>query len=133
MENKEIIRSLYANVFNGGKTELLEQIVSPDYENSKGMKGIEAFRKTVTELSTAFPDAQWTLTAMVAEGNQVFIRHKLIATHKGVFQDIAPTNKPFTSLGMVLYEFKDGKIIHSDVLTDRLGFLQQLEVIPQPQ
>ena len=133
MENKEIIRNLYDNVFNTGRIELLEKIISPDYENSKGMKGIDAFRKTINELSTAFPDAKWTLTAMVAEGDQVFIRHKLSATHTGVFQNIAPTNKPFTSIGMVLYEFKDGKIIHSDVLTDRLGFLQQLEVIPQPQ
>lgn len=132
MENKEVIRSLYANVFNTGKTALLDQIVSPDYENSKGMKGVEAFKKTVTELSTAFPDAKWTLTAIVAEGNQVFIRHELNATHKGVFQDIAPTNKPFTSVGMVLYEFKDSKIIHSDVLTDRLGFLQQIDIIQQP-
>ena len=77
MENKEVIRNLYANVFNTGETALLDQIVSPDYENSKGMKGVEAFKKTVTELTTAFPDAKWTLTAIVAEGNQVFIRHEL--------------------------------------------------------
>ncbi len=31
---------------------------------------------------------------------------------------------------MGIYELKDGKVVKGQVLTDRLGFLQSLEVLP---
>jgi heme-degrading monooxygenase HmoA len=33
--------------------------------------------------------------------------------------------------GVVAYELKDGKVIHSETLTNRLGFLQDLGVLPR--
>ncbi|MFT3825168.1 MAG: ester cyclase [Chitinophagaceae bacterium] len=128
--NKEAIRNLYENILNNGKFDLLGNIISGEYTNAQGAKGVEGFKKTVTDLRNAFPDAKWTLTAIVAEADRVFIKQKMEGTHKGIFQGITPTDKIVTTEGTVLYDFKDGKIIHSQVLTDRFGFLQQLGVIP---
>ncbi|HET9486206.1 MAG TPA: hypothetical protein VFO54_02180, partial [Chryseosolibacter sp.] len=60
--NKEAIDDLYENILNNRRFELLDSLVSKDYTNSQGEKGIEAFKKGVVAITKAFPDARWTLT-----------------------------------------------------------------------
>jgi len=129
-ENKESIRFLYDSIFNKRQFEKLGEIISGDYTNSFGVKGVAAFQKSVLELSKAFPDAQWKVEEIIAEGNKVVVRQKFTGTHKNQFQNIAPTNKIVSVDGIAIYEIQNGKIIHSQVQTDRLGFLQQLGVLP---
>lgn len=129
-QNKAAIRNFYENILNKRQFEQLDNLISKDYVNLKGDKGVEGFQKQIPGLIKAFPDAQWTLIAIVAEGNKVFVKQRMQGTHKGVFQHIAPTNKVVTNEGFGIYEFKNGKIIYHEIQTDRLGFLQQLGVIP---
>ena len=128
--NKEATRILYEDILNNRKFELISSVVSEDYTNIQGEKGIDAFKKGITALTKAFPDAQWTLTEIAAEGNKVFVKQQVQGTHKGQFQNIAPTNRSVSNEGFAIYEFKDGKIISHQIQTDRLGFLQQLGVLP---
>jgi hypothetical protein len=77
----------------------------------------------------AFPDARWTLTEIVAEGNKVFVKQNVEGTHQEQFQNIAATGRSISNEGTAIYELKDGKIISHQIQTDRLGFLQQLGVL----
>lgn len=129
-KNKEVIRNLYENILNKRKFEQLGSVISNDYANDQGGKGIEGFQKQIPELIKAFPDAQWTLTAIIAEGDNVVVKQTMQGTHREKFQNITPTNRAVTNEGMAIYKLKDGKIIHHEIKTDRLGFLQQLGVIP---
>ncbi len=128
--NKAVIRNLYENILNNRKFELIDRIVSADYTNAQGEKGIEVFKKGIIAITKAFPDARWTLTEIVAEGNKVFVKQKVEGTHKEQFQNIAATNRSISNEGAGIYEFKDGKIISHQIQTDRLSFLQQLGVLP---
>ncbi|MBV7530908.1 ester cyclase [Chitinophaga sp. sic0106] len=126
---KGIIHNLYENILSHRKLSLVDSIVSVDYTNQQGAKGAQVFKQNLTELLAAFPDGQWTITAIIAEGNTVMIKQKMAGTHKGKFQQIQPTNKSVVVEGFAIYTFQDGKIVHSEIQTDRLGFLQQLGVI----
>ncbi|MFC0771454.1 ester cyclase [Terrimonas alba] len=128
--NKGVIRNLYENILNNRKFELVDSIISEDYTNAQGEKGIEVFKKGIIAITKAFPDARWTLTEIVAEGNKVFVKQTIEGTHKEQFQNIAATNRSISNEGVGIYEFKDGKIISHQIQTDRLGFLQQLGVLP---
>lgn len=128
--NKEIIRNLYENIMNNRKFELFGSVISEDYTNAKGEMGIEAFTQGIMAITSAFPDAKWTLLEIIAEGNKVFVKHRVQGTHKGVFQNISPTNKIISNDGMVVYKLENGKIISHQIQTDRLTFLQQLGVLP---
>lgn len=128
--NKEVIHNLYENIMNNRKFELLSTVVSENYTNAQGEKGIEAFKQGIMAVVNAFPDAKWTLMEIIAEGSKVFVKQQLKGTHKGIFQNISPTNRVISSDGMVIYEFENGKIISLQIQTDRLGFLQQLGVLP---
>ena len=127
---KESIRNLYENILNARKLEQLKGLISEEYTNTQGGKGLEAFQKQILELIKSFPDVQWKVERMVAEGNKVVVWQKVQGTHTGQFHNIAPTGKAFVNTGIAFYEFKDGKIIYSHVQTDRLSFLQQLGVLP---
>ncbi len=128
--NKEVIFSLYENTLNNRRFELLEQVIAPDYSNARGGTGVEGFSKGVIDVLNAFPDAQWQVEELVAEGDKVMVKQKMIGTHTGVFQAIQPTGKKVVNEGFVIYEFGNGKIVRHEILTDRFSFFQQLGVLP---
>jgi len=130
-KNKAVIRALYDTVFNQRQFSKLAEMIAPDYTNTFGDKGIEAFQKTIAGLSTAFPDGHWQLEEVVAEENKVMVKQQFTGTHTGPFQDILPTHKKVSVTGMVVYELADGKVVRTETLTDRVSFLQQLGVLPK--
>ncbi len=54
--NKAAVRALYEECLNGGRLDLLPEIVSADYEGPNGEKGVSGVRTTLTGILEAFPD-----------------------------------------------------------------------------
>lgn len=134
MENlntKEAIRFLYDSILNTKQFEKLTQVISPEYTNQLGEKGVAGFKKSILGLATAFPNAHWTIEEIISEDNKVVVKQKFTGRQTNKFQNISPTNKSVSVEGIAIYEFKIGKIIQSQIQTDRLGFMQQLEIIPK--
>ena len=130
IDNKEAVRDLYENILNKREFRQLDKLISAEYVNAKGGKGVEGFKKQILELIEAFPDAQWRVEDIIAEGNKVVVKQHFQGTQTGQFKDIAPTSRAIATEGIGIYEFENGKIIRSQVQTDQLGFLQQLGVLP---
>lgn len=128
--NKEVIRSLYEDTINTGRLEALSRIVSDDYTDGNGGRGVAAFRENVAELRKGFPDIHFTIEDLIAEGDRVVIRWKWEATHDGPFRGIAPTHKRLNNTGIAIYQIRDGKVVRNWLESDRLGALQQLGVVP---
>ena len=129
-KNKEVIRKLYEQCLNKRNMELLQDFVSEDYIGIGGEKGAAAFEVPVAALIKALPDVQWNIEEIMGEGDKVVVRWKVQGTHTGPFQHITPTGKKILNDGIGIFELKEGKVINAQVHTDRLGFLQQLEVLP---
>ncbi|WP_295125504.1 ester cyclase [uncultured Chitinophaga sp.] len=131
MTNKPSILSLYQDCLNKHRFDLLNDYISPDYTAINGVKGPTGFASTTDAIVKAFPDAQWIVEEVIAEGEKVYIRWKFEGTHTGgTFQQIAPTGKKVSNTGMGVYTFRDGKVVATNVFTDRLMFMQQLGVLP---
>jgi predicted ester cyclase len=129
-KNKEVIRKLYEESLNKKDLELLADIISNDYVGVCGQKGAAAFQEPIVALFKAFPDIHWILEELFAEGDKVVVSWEWKGTHTGQFTTFAATNKMISNEGIAVYEVKDGKIIKAHIQTDRLGFLQQLDVLP---
>ncbi|TWJ02384.1 putative ester cyclase [Mucilaginibacter frigoritolerans] len=128
--NKEVIRRLFEEALNNRKMGLLAELVSANYTSQNGDKGPEGMEKTFSGLIKAFPDLQWHIKELIAEGDKVFANWEVQGTNTGQYQVFAPTGKSVTGTGMGVFTFKDGKIVQSSVQTDRLGFLQALDILP---
>lgn len=130
MNNKEIIRTLYDQALNKRNFTLLNDYVSADFTGVQGTKGPEGFAGNVVPLINAFPDIRWEIEDLIEEGNKIVVRWKWEGTQTGQYRNIPATGKKITNTAIAIYEFKDGKIANLHVQTDRLGFLQELDVLP---
>jgi len=128
--NKEVIRQLLEESLNKRNMGLLQDLVSGDYVGAQGEKGPAAFEGTLAGLIKAVPDIQWKIEDIVGEEDKVVVRWKWHGTNTGQYINFAATGKSITNTGIAIFEIKNGKIISSQVETDRLGFLQELDVLP---
>lgn len=111
--------------------KLLHELVSPDYIGIRGVKGAHGFEEPIAQLIQSFPDIQWVIQELIAEGGKVVVKWKWEGTHKFQFTTFEPTHKLISNEGVAIFELRDEKIIKSQIQTDRLGFLQAMEVVPQ--
>lgn len=128
--NKEVVQKIYDECLNKRNLSLLNELIADEYQGVLGGKGAEGFKQTVLGIVNAFPDMQWHVQTIVAEGNQVAVCWKVSGTHTGAFRTLAPTGKTVSNEGMGIYELRNGKVISTNVLTNQVAFLQQLGVLP---
>jgi predicted ester cyclase len=58
----------------------------------------------------AFPDTQFAIDDLIAEGDKVVVRYTYWGTHTGEFIGIAPSGKKLTATAIAIYRIVDGKI-----------------------
>jgi len=108
-KNKETVRKVYEQALNKRNLDLLQELISPDYTGPNGIKGTNAFAYPPTMVIKAFPDVQWHIEDIVADGDKVMLHWKLQGTHMGSFNNYEATGKSVTNEGMAVYTLKDGK------------------------
>ncbi|MGV3560080.1 ester cyclase [Larkinella arboricola] len=128
-QNKTTVRRLYEEIIRFGKLEQLENIVDDEFTGIGPGKGAAAFAEAVRELRQGFPDLEWTVHDVLAEGDKVAIRWSWKGTHRGLFRGFPASGKTVTNDANVIYQFRGNKIIRSWLQSDRLGVLQQIGVI----
>jgi predicted ester cyclase len=125
-ENKALIRRWIEEVWNKNDYRIVDELIPPDAR--EGVKQWHAM------LHRAFPDAQFTIEEMIAEGDKVVVRWTGAGTHLGEWDDgsakFAPTGKHVTLNGMVIYRIAAGMLVQHWANADDLGVLQQLGVLP---
>lgn len=136
-QNKETIQKLFDQALNKKRFDLLPEYVSEEYVGIRGSKGATAFQEPLQSFLQAVPDVRWTLDELVGEGNTVIVWWTTKGTHTGPFvppgangRQLPPTGEKVTNTGVGFFKLKQGKVVASRALTDRLGFLQELGVLP---
>ncbi|HVW62643.1 MAG TPA: ester cyclase [Puia sp.] len=130
-KNEEIIRAVFEQALNKKDLTLLKDLISDEYEGPQGTRGAEGFEKPLLPLLKAFPDIQWHIEDLIGQNDKVVVRTKWQATNTAPFNNLPPTGKTTLNEGIAIFTLKDGKVTAGNVVTDRLGFLQQLGVLPQ--
>jgi steroid delta-isomerase-like uncharacterized protein len=127
---EQTVRRIYDECLNGGRQDVLPELVADDYVGPQGDRGPVGFGQTIAALRAGFPDIRFTVEDMVASGDRVAVRWSWRGTHTGPFRGLTPSGKAVTDTGMAFYRLKDGKVVRAWVETDRLGVLQQVGAIP---
>jgi predicted ester cyclase len=128
--NKTAVRRLFEDGFNHQRSDVLEEVVAPEYVDAFGEHGATAFKKVIAGLRAGFPDIAYTVEELVAEDDAVAVRWHWTGTHRGVFRGIAPTERHVTNNGLAIFHLRSGKVVAATLETDRLGFLQGIGVVP---
>ena len=137
-ENKELVRQAMKE-WNGVKGDvakmrsLYDKYYAPDfiYHDVSGgdMNREEAIQNNVTGVS-AFPDVNYSIDDILAEGDKTVIRFTMQASHKGTFMGVPATGKQIVVKGVEIDKIVGGKIVETWDFLDSLGMMTQLGVIP---
>ena len=134
--NKATVRRYFEQVLNNQRHDLVEEFLAEDIElHGTGLApGLEVVKQWLTMFAAAFPDGQNTIEDVVAEEDRVVARTTFNGTHQGEMQGIPATGKRVSGNPTItIFRLDNGKIAEGWLVSDNLGFMQQLGVIPTPQ
>ncbi|MCA1730005.1 MAG: ester cyclase [Actinobacteria bacterium] len=128
----------YLDVFEQGNIELLDELLAPDYINHSPATpdlptGPEGVKAVVTMFRSAIPDLRVVVDDMIAEGDKVATRYTLEGTHESELFGVPPTSRQLSIKSITVEQVSDGRIRDHWRVTDELGMMQQLGVIPAPE
>ena len=81
--------------------------------------------ESIKSMWQGFPDINWTIEEMIAEGDIVTVRFFTTGTHKEEWNGIPASGIKFETGGIGIIHIKDGKIVEIREDVDRLGMMQQ--------
>jgi steroid delta-isomerase-like uncharacterized protein len=133
-QNKSIVRRWVEEGWNKRNLALIDELYAPDfYQHETGPETVtsrEALKPFVAAYLTAFPDLQFTIEDLIAEGDKVVWRFKATGTNTGPFMGGPVTGKSATVTGTITFRLEDSRMAEAWLNLDVLGMLQQMGIIP---
>ena len=131
---KTILTTFMEEIWNQGNFSQLDSFVAPTYEikHDPGdpwqgqIINLDTFKTRVLYSRNAFPDLNFDIQEMVAEGDNVVAFWIMSGTHQGDLPNLPATGRPFSISGMTIYYFDENKVCGHTQAYDRLGFLGQI-------
>ncbi len=132
--NKTVIRRFVEEVQNKRDWAVYDELNDPEFVNLSAPPGVppdrEGGKMFLQGFFSAFPDAEFTIDDMIAEGDRVATKKTFTATHTGDLGDIAATGNRVTLQFVDIMRVRNGRIVEHWLSMDQLSLLQQLGVIP---
>lgn len=132
--NKDIVRR-YLEAFNERDKETLSELLADDVVEHgihEELHGVDEIVDFLDRHYDVFPDYSGATEAMIAEDDLVTVRYSASGTHEGEYLNVEPTGNEVEWTGIVIYEVEDEMITEAWLEEDRLGLLEQLEVVDPP-
>ncbi len=134
--NKELVRAYTRDVFNVHKPERAAEFLAPEAKWHGGTLGTVEGRDNIVRLLQGFigalPDLDAVEQEMVAEGNSVWVRYVINATHQGDLLGIPATGRKVQWTAVDVYHLSEGKITEEWAEDDLLAILHDIGFVTPP-
>jgi steroid delta-isomerase-like uncharacterized protein len=132
---KELCRRFNDEILSQGKIEVIDELVDDDLVEHQEFPGVASGKAGITQFvkmfRDAFPDLKVTTDAVVVEGDEAWMQSTMTGTHKGEFAGIPATGKKISVTVFDRVKIRDGKAIEHWGVSDDMGMMTQLGVIPE--
>jgi predicted ester cyclase len=123
-ENKVLVRRYFEAISGKDKPpSVVDQFVADADPELK---------QHIVDAEQGFPRYELIAEDLIAEGDKVFVQARMRATHSGNFMGIPATGRQVEMPVALVYQIANGKIVAHWMLSDNMGLMQQLGVIPTP-
>jgi predicted ester cyclase len=109
----EPVRQLFGLVWNQGRLELIDQLVTAGvvlHAGRNAVQGRDNLRTIIADFLIGFPDVQHNIEDLVIEGDRVVTRWRGLGHHRGIYAGIAPTGREIEYSGITIFRIADGRI-----------------------
>ena len=129
-DNKTIGKRWINEIWQEASSAAINELFAADFTYNYVPPGSEpnreGYKKSINEYHVGFPDIQFTIDDVVAEGNKVAVHWSGRGTHQGEYWGIAPTGKPITFQGISILQIEDGKIVEEWGYDNAWSWMEQL-------
>ena len=137
MSNKSVSLKFFETYGNQhdveGCTPLFAENVTINTTVAPGPLDFNAYKQVGYAFLAGFADLHPQIIEQLEDGNKVVTRLFWSGTQTGELNGIPPSGRTFRSESIVIDTIENGKIVDRREVSDMLGMLQQLGVIPAPQ
>ena len=132
-ENKKLVETLYASVFQEHDFSKLDEIMRDDYiqHNEDVPQGKAGFKEFFKDMFRAMPDFRYTMKKIVAEGDIVMMYSTTTATHSGEWLGNPATGNKLDFDVVDIFRIEDGKIAEHWDVADSLKLFTQVGRVKQ--
>lgn len=130
-EKKALVQRLF-KALDANNTDVLLEILSPDLVvHNPDPQSREDNLRGVAWWHSIFSGNHLEILEQVCEGNVVATRVIMHADHsKGKFQGVAPTGQHIAIPAVTFECIQNSKIVERRIISDRLGMMQELGLVP---
>jgi ketosteroid isomerase-like protein len=132
-DNQSTVRRFIEEGWNQGNVAVVDELVAADFAEHPLWPNVvnpgpsdqsprDQLKYDITTTRGGFPDLQVTIDQLIESGDKVV----MVATNRGT----PATGKPVTWTEINIDRIEGGKIVERWSLWDRLGFWQQLGIVP---
>jgi steroid delta-isomerase-like uncharacterized protein len=129
VDHKEL-NMRWIQAFNERDWKTEAAVRSPDFlayvSGAKEPLNSEGWVAFMTPFTKAFPDARISVDECISEGNSVVCRWTMTGTHRGEFQGMPATGRPFSFAGIEFNRVVDGRIAEHRAQLDLVGLMGQI-------
>ncbi|MDO6761689.1 ester cyclase [Tamlana sp. 2_MG-2023] len=123
LQNKEIIKEMYDVILNRKEKGKANKYIDNEY--------LSKFNDANKTLFESFPDILFEIENIYGDNDNIVTFYNWTGTHKRGYKNIASTGNNIKVKGVSVYLLKNGKVINSIAMPDKLMFFQQLGLIPK--
>lgn len=132
--NRALVRRYFSEALSAGRLDLLDQLLSPDFVDStpgapRDVRGPDVVRAAQQRAREIFPEVEYKVDDLIAEGDKVVARYTVRATSRG--GDSSP-GRPIEVTGITIFRIADGKIREIWIVNDQVEMFLQLGYTLEP-
>src|SRR6516165_11860491 len=121
----------FTEFINTASEKLAAELIAPEAifyvpGRPEPLRGPPGYLTIIGMMRGGFPDIQWTLEEMVAEGDKVAAHFTMRGTHRGTFFGI-----PRQVQSINFYRLSVGQFVEEHCQPDMIGLLRQIGVLPK--
>lgn len=128
-------RRLIEDAFGGGDLDLIDEICAEHYighDPLAGDQNRDASKLTMAGYREAFPDLEFTVEDIFANGDKVVVRWTGQGTFENELLGLEPTGERGSPVeGITIDRYEDGKLVESWTQWDTLTFLRDIGAVPE--
>lgn len=135
-DNVALVTSFYEQVVDGGKLDLIDELMSEDFVEHEPFPGTgegrEGAKAMFAMLGEAFDGLRMPIDDIIARGDKVAVRTRIQGTHRGEFMGVAPSGKQIDVPVIDILRIADGRVVEHWGVSDGMAMMEQLGAAPGP-
>jgi steroid delta-isomerase-like uncharacterized protein len=129
--NKATVRRFYEEVWARGNLDVADEVFAGDYVRhdfrpGDPVPGPEGQKRIAADFRAAFPDLEFGIDFLLAEGDMVAGRWTARGTHSGAWAGVPATGRRMEFSAINVFRFQDGRVVEIWNHRDDLGLMQQI-------